>query len=66
MANNGIRVCSVSGAWNARKYSGGEIVPSIRLTGKWLGAFGFKVGEKFQIIYSFEEGTLLLQKVSKI
>jgi hypothetical protein len=62
MANNEGRVLTVSGAWNA----GREIVPSIRLRGSWLNAFGFKVGEKFQVIYSFEAGTLLLQKVSKL
>ena len=58
------RVCSVSGAWNSRKYSGGEIVPLIRLRGKWLNAFGFKVSDKFRVAYSFEEQSLILQKVT--
>ena len=65
MANNEGRVNTVSGYWSPRK-CGSERVPLIRLCGSWLNAFGFAEGDKFQVIYSFEEGTLVLQKVSKI
>lgn len=63
MANNESRVLTVSSEWYPGKYS--KSVPMIRLRGEWLRSFGFSVGERFQVVFSFEEGCLMLQKISK-
>jgi len=51
---------TVSSVWNNSAF---KSVPMIRLRGVWLEAFGFHVGDIFELIFSFEDGCLIIKKV---
>lgn len=54
MSDNKSRVLRVSDVWDGRK-----LVPMIRIRGDWLRTFGFSVGDKYEVLFGFDDSLIL-------
>jgi len=55
MKTRNLKIEAAGDAWR------GQIIPKIRLAGKWLDRAGFKPGNRVEILPGTQPGTLILQ-----